>query len=252
MINLFKICLIVLIPLQFLFGGDRSQEEISVVLEKLSASTHKLESYKSKLFYTFSQPVFETKTVREGELFYKKYDSKSKLRINFESIKQDNEKAEKQLQEYIFDGVWLTVIDHPLRDVKRFQQAEVNEPVDAFELAAANFPMIGFGRERNLDENFEVIGMEKKGGKIKLILQTRDNCEYSDDYEKIELWLDSKAYLPVRIEAYTPEEDIYIFEMKKEKINGKIRDKVFDYTIPAGFVESKVVPMEKKGEKQDG
>ena len=67
----------------------------NVILKKLNQNTLTLKSYQCRIEYLFNQPLFESKTLRKGDLYYKKSNGKTKLRINFNILKQDDEK-EKQ------------------------------------------------------------------------------------------------------------------------------------------------------------
>jgi len=66
------------------------------ILNKLNEKTAQLISYQCRLEYLFSQPLFDSKTLRKGSLYYKKDSDNSVLRMNFNTIKQDDEPEEKQ------------------------------------------------------------------------------------------------------------------------------------------------------------
>jgi len=176
-------------------------------------------------------------------LYYQKYGKKSKLRINFKTLKQDDEKEQKYIEQYIFDGVWLTVIDYQIKQVKLYQQAEPNEPVDAFELASRNFPIIGFSKAEDLKNQFEIKLVEQQGGEAenfaRLHLKVKPDSIYKDDYTSIDFWIDKKSGLPAKIVAITTEEDIYEIKLLKAKVNKKLNKKVFEVKIPKGFTVEK-------------
>src|SRR4030042_1771650 len=136
-------------------------DSVETVLERLKKQTEELKSYQSQIEYKFSQPLLESETLRKGALYYQKSDGKSALRMNFQTLKQDEEEEHKYLEQYIFDGVWLPHIAYQIKEVKRYQKAEPNKPVDAFELVSENFPIIGFGKVDDLKKEFE-IGLVKQ------------------------------------------------------------------------------------------
>ena len=103
--------------------------------------------------YNFSQPLLDSQTFRTGYLIFKKNNTSSHLRIDFDTIKEDNEKTQKYIEHIIFDGIWLTHIDYQTEHVKKIQQAEPNNPIDAFELARQHFPIIGFTKIPELKNN---------------------------------------------------------------------------------------------------
>lgn len=222
-------------------------QTVDFVLERLQAETRKLKSYSCRIEYLFSQPLFDSKTVRKGVLYYKKEGDKSALRINFETIKQDDEKEQRNIEQYIFDGEWLTVIDYQIREVKRYQQAEPNEAVDVFAMVSRRFPIIGFGKTEDLKKEFEIEFAGQQAGKEWVLhLKVRDGSIYKDDYSAIDFWIDKKIGLPVKIIAASTEEEIYQIEFIGAKANEKLKWNVFSFKIPKGFGKSETILIKEK------
>ncbi len=220
-------------------NNSTAKPQIEVVLEKLKKQTTELKSYSSQIQYKFSQPLLESETLRKGVLYYQRSNGKSLLRINFQTLKQDDEEEHKYIEQYIFDGVWLTHIDYQIEEVKRYQKAEPNKPVDAFELVGENFPIIGFGNVEDLEKEFEIELVGQQGGEaedfIQLHLKVKTDSIYKDDYNSIDFRIDKKLYLPVKIVAFTTEEDIYEINLLDVKVNKHIDQKVFAIKIPEDF-----------------
>ena len=222
---------------------------LEIVLDKLNKESASIESYQCELEYTTAQPEpFGTQTVRRGELFYEKADGKSRLRINFKTLKQDDEDVEKIRDEWIFDGKFLTHIDYQIKEVKVYQQNDPNDPndpnatMDAFELAKRNFPIIGFSKTEELKKDFDITLVDPNENEIKdtikLHLKVKADSVYKDDYTTIEFWIDSKANLPVGIVANSTGEDVYHVRLLKAKVNKKIKKNTFEIKIPRGFSRS--------------
>jgi len=209
-------------------------------IKKLNNRTKSLESYQCKIEYLFEQPVFETKTLQKGDLYYLKDGSKSFLRINFATRKEEEEKEQKYQDEYIFDGIWLTHIDYQVKEVKRYQSAEggkENESVDAFDLVAKNFPILGFSKVEELEKKYDIKLRRQGGGKDEFAVFTlspRPESEHQD-YKTIDLWIDSSIDLPAKIIATNADGDIYTVRFLEPKINQKIDKKIFEYKVPKGF-----------------
>ena len=113
---------------------ETDANSVEKILEQLSKKTIELQSYQAQIEYNFSQPLLESESLRKGVLYYSKGDKESLLRINFQTLKQDDEKQQKYIEHFIFDGIWLTHIDYQIRSAKRHQLAEPNKPMDAFDL----------------------------------------------------------------------------------------------------------------------
>jgi len=219
-------------------GSAAGPNGVDIILSRLKGRTERLRSYQCKIEYLFRQPLFESKTLRKGILYYARFDDSSALRINFESLKQDDESEQKYKEQYIFDGVWLTHIDYQIKQISRRQQAEAGEPVDAFELAKRNFPIIGFGHIEDLREDFQISLVnqrQKRQDFIQLHLTVKPDSVYKDDYTSVDFWIDEKSNLPTKIVAVSTEEDIYRITMSEPKINQKINKSVFEFDLPKGF-----------------
>ncbi|MHC4156353.1 MAG: LolA family protein [Planctomycetota bacterium] len=215
-------------------------DAVEKVLSELRQRTEQLESYQARLEYLFVQPEpFDSTRLMKGVMYYKKLGDKSNLRINFQTLKQDDEKTRKHNEQFIFDGVWLTQIDYQLEHVNRYQQAEPNEPVNAFELAKRNFPIVGFTKVEELKKEFEIelVGAQasESGEPIQLHLKVKPNSVYKDNYTAIDVWIDKKSHVPEKIVAVTTEGDMYEIKLLKPRVNKKIDKKVFDFNIPKGF-----------------
>jgi outer membrane lipoprotein-sorting protein len=237
---------------------DVKPDPVKTVLTQLKQKTEKLESYQAAVEYLSIEPFpdFNSQSLRKGVLYYQKSGEKSKLRLNFQTLKQDDEKQQKYVQQFIFDGVWLTRIDYQLEHVTRKQLVEPNEPVDAFELVRRNFPIIGFTKVQELKKDFEIELIEQKKTKravfIQLHMTVKRDSPYKDDYTTIDFWIDAKSGLPAKIVTETTEEDIYEIKFLKPKVNKKIDRKVFDYKIPKGFTkEEHPLDKPKTEEKAD-
>ncbi len=239
-------------------SGKKQADAVDVVLKQLSLKTKQLKSYQAQVEYKFIQPVFESTTLRKGELHYAMSGKKSKLRINFSTLKQDDEKEQKFHEEFIFDGVWLAQINYQTKQVIMRQLAEPNKPVGAFELAGRNLPIVGFTKIEDLKKQFDIklVDQDKMTAPvipteakiqdfIQLHLKVKPDSKYKDKYTAIDFWIDKKLYLPARVVAVSTEEDIYQIKLLKPKVNKKLDMNIFDVEIPIGFGKE-IIPLETK------
>ena len=219
---------------------------VSGVLDGLRQKTSQLRSYQCEVNYLFSQPVLESKTLRTGKLYYARLGNGSKLRINFDTLTQDENPQQKYGEQYIFDGQWLTHVDYQIKQVQKRQLAEANEQIDAFELAKRNFPLIGFDKTEDLKKEFDVNQMGDSNQIVHLHMTVKPASIYKDDYKSVEVWIDKGLMLPARISAVSTEGDIYEISFIKPKVNEAIDEKVFDFTIPDGFGKPEIIPFKTK------
>jgi hypothetical protein len=256
-------------------ASQKPQQEIpkddplSIVLEKLNTTTSGLKSYQSQVEYKFSQPLLESESLRKGVLYYARSGGTSALSINFNTLKQDDEKEQKYIEQlnvldgarlplpgYELKGIWLAHLDYQIKEAKYYQLAEPNDPnksTDVFDLVGRNLPMLGFSKTEDLKKQFDVklVEQEKAGSEtfIQVHLEVKPNSIYKDDYISIDFWIDEKLGLPAKIVAVKSEPeppfgDIEEIKFLKPKVNKGIDKKVFEFKIPKDFGEPQVTPLE--------
>lgn len=235
-------------------AGFADSNSVNAVLEQLNKKASDLKSYEAQVEYKYIQPLLESQALRKGVLYYAKFDGKSLLRINFETLRQEDEEEQKYIEHYIFDGRWLTQINYQIKAVKRYELAEPNKPVDAFDVVSENLPIIGFTKIENLKKQFNIKLLERRKNEpndfVGLHLETRPDSVYKDDYIWLDFWIDKKSGLPAKVIALSAEEDIYEIKLLKPKVNKAIDKKIFELKIPAGFGEPEIVPLKKKANKE--
>jgi outer membrane lipoprotein-sorting protein len=225
-------------------GGDSNS--IDKILNDLHKSASNLKSYQCKVEYLFSQPVLESKTLRTGTLNYARFDKASKLKIEFNTLTQEDGPQQKYTEIYIFDGQWLTHIDYQIKQVQKRQLAEANETLDAFELASRNFPIIGFSKTEDLRKQFKVTLISDSNNQIHLNLKVKSDSDYKNDYKTVDVWINKQLMLPEKLKAESTQGDIYEIKFINSKANENIDAKVFDFKIPEGFGEPEIIPLKTK------
>jgi outer membrane lipoprotein-sorting protein len=224
---------------------------LDTVLKNLENKATELKSYQVNMDYIFKQPLLESQQRRTGVLYYAKFDKKSFLRIDFDTLQQDEEKPQTYRQQYIFDGVWLLEVDHQLKTATHRQLAEPNQPLDAFALASKHLPVLGFSKVEDLRRQFEIALVAEPQADANapqhLHLQVKPDSLYKDDYVTIDFWIDRQIGLPMRVEAVTPEEDVYQIKLTDPKVNAPLERKLFEADIPRSF-SVEVVPLAQKPE----
>ena len=220
-------------------------DPVKAVLKNLKKAAASLKTYQAKIEYLVQEPEYETQKIRKGELFYAKDPNHSNLRVNFETLKIDDQPPQPELEHYIFDGVWLTQIKYELKQARRIQQAEPNKPADPFELLSSRFPVIGFTNIEDLRKDFDItlvdLPADQKDKLTLLRLKVKPASKYAEDYTEMHFWLNAKLNLPCKIRAVAATEDEFILPDIHEitfidpLVNKPIPPKIFDFQIPKGF-----------------
>jgi len=222
--------------------------EVEAAIRSLQERAAGLKSYRARIDYVVKQPLLESQQRRKGVLYYARSDERSSLRIDFQTLQQDEEKEQRYVEQFLFDGVYLWHIDHQTERVERRQLTEPNKPIDAFALASRHVPVLGFSKIGDLHKQFEVtLVPEPKGTESTaqhLHLKVKPQSVYKDDYVTIDFWIDKKAGLPAKVVAATTEEEIHEIRLIDPKVNAEMEDKTFQVYVPKGFSVD-VIPLDR-------
>lgn len=236
------------------------QAPLQKILDNLQKNAVELTSCTAKLTYLVIQDpdLLDSQTTRKGTLHYLKSDGRSQVKIQFDTVQQDDFDEEKRLEIYLFDGVWLTKIDYTLEQVDRLQQAPEDKPLDAFDFLTHHFPLVGFSGGKDLETEFDIQltePTENEQNMSHLILNVKPDSRYSKDYKTIDFWIDDTTYLPRRVRTLAMQGDIYNIDFDDVQTNKKIEKTVFVLDAPKHFQKTietlKQQPLS-KGENQDG
>ncbi len=228
---------------------------VDEILGRLNKRSGEIRTYQCKIEHLSRQPLFDSQTLRTGKMWYLRGKSKSLLRVDFDTIKQDEEPQEKYVEQFFFDGVWLTRIDHQLKEVKKHQLIDPNElkenrGVDAFDLLSEHLPIVGFTGTDKLKKEFNITSAEKDSNEpndsVRLHMEVKSDSVYKEDWVWIDFWIDKNLYLPAKVVTLSTQEDVYEISFLNAVLNEPIDAEVFKVVVPEGFVEAEVVPLKKK------
>ena len=230
---------------------QQDPNSVTAIIDRLDAKVKNLQTYECKLDYIFKQPLLESQTRRKGTLRYAKFGDRSFLRVDLSTLQYDDEPEQKHNEQFLFDGIWGTYIDHQSQSVQRQQVAEPNAPLDAFALLSRRVPVLGFSKSDDLRKEFEIERLPETPPNAApvhtLHMKVKPDSVYHADYTAIDFQIDKKLSLPTRIVAVTTEQqDIHEIKLTDPRTNHAIPRDVFNIDIPAGF-SIETVPLERTG-----
>ena len=220
--------------------ADPNMTPLQNILDRLQENAAKLTSCTSKIEYLFIQDpdLLDSHMLRKGNLYYLKSEERSRAKIQFDTLKQDEFDDEKRLEIYLFDGVWLTKVDFSLEQIDQYQQATEDKPLDAFDFLSHHFPLVGFSGSKRFETEFDVSLAEtnpEDPNLLQLLLDVKEGSRYSEDYKKIDFWIDNKLYLPRRVRALSTQGDVYDIRFLDIQTNKKLEKQIFTIETPAHF-----------------
>ena len=215
--------------------------KLEKILNNMRKATDSLETCQANLSYLFIEDpdLIDSRTLRTGKLYYQKDKKETKLRIRFETLQLDDFESEKRIEDFYFDGVWLTQVDYKLEQITLYQQAPEGKPIDVFELINKRLPLIGFSGTDALQKEFDISlikeATDDPNEPIQLLLDVKKDSKYKDEYKKIDFWIYRSNYLPARIKAYSTQGDINDIRFLAIQANKKLKNTVFTIETPANF-----------------
>lgn len=168
-------------------------------------------------------------------MYYQQRRGGSGLRINFSSLIEDDSPVRDYKDEYIFDGRWLSHVDYATKQVKKYEQVKEGDTIDAFDLLSRRFPIIGFSKVEEIEDDFAISVVSESAKVVQLRLKPVLGSFFAEDYVCIDFWIDMEKLLPSKIVAENTNEELYTFEFKRPELNKNIDSKIFKYIIPRGF-----------------
>jgi hypothetical protein len=213
------------------FAGDAN--DVTKTIEKLNQTSANLKTLTAEVEYTHAQPLFETQTIRTGEIFYSKDANSAFLRINFKTLKQDQAKEQKYREEYIFDGKKLTRIDYQSKSVVTEQYAKDNNSIEPFELVQDYFPIIGLAKPQEIAQDFNIISI---GNVLNLI--PKENSRFFKTYKQVNITINQDINFPVLFTASTTDSEEITIKLNKVETSKPVKKEVFDFQIPSDFTRT--------------
>lgn len=224
------------------------------VLRELEAAGDKHRTIRADVDFHVDMRALGDSEDRTGYVAYQKGDDKSptRFRVTFDSLQQGAGRKIKAQVDYIFDGAWLGVLKHQIKNIALFQVAAKGQRINPLVLGQGPFPL-PFGQNAGaMVQNFTVTLLPPQADDPKnslgVRLVTRPNCLKDMSIERIEMWVDRATYLPVKIRSRDKNKDVTTVTFKDTQTNKSVDVKLFEIPTMVGW-EKSVRPLKQEGEK---
>ncbi|HUU58053.1 MAG TPA: outer membrane lipoprotein carrier protein LolA [Phycisphaerae bacterium] len=208
------------------------------ILDQLEQAGEEYSSITADLDYQVDDRMTGDTEVRAGAVKYKKETAKTpaKFYVRFDTLKQGQGKTFREKLEYGFDGQYLTVARHRLKQMIRYQAAAKGEKIDPFRLGRGPFPLPFRQKADDLIKYFAVenrrLGEKDPKNADRIRLTTRKEYKEEINFLTLEMWVDRDSHLPVKIRTTDKDEKTRTVNFSKIKTDVKLADTVFHMKRP--------------------
>ena len=175
------------------------------VLAAMEAAGRQHGRITATLDYEVDQPMTGDRELRSGRIRYQRQTDQTppQFYVGFDTLKLGEGATLKDKVEYAFNGQWLTIAKHRIKQMTRYEIAAEGETVEAFRLGKGPFPM-PFGQEAAaMKEHFDITtrpsGPADPDNTIYLKLVPREAHQEGLSFVLLEMWIDRDTSLPVRL-----------------------------------------------------
>jgi hypothetical protein len=149
-----------------------------------------------------------------GEIRYDAGDEDTPPRfyVRFDTVQLSGQAAVASPEEYAFDGRWLTVAKHNLRQMTRYEVVPEGQQVETFELGQGPFP-VPFGQQVSvMTEYFDIEKCPARDDDpedtVHLRFVPRDSHADEVSFVRLDMWVNIETFLPVQLVSVDEGEDI--------------------------------------------
>lgn len=130
----------------------------------------------------------------------------SKFRITFDTLKMGAGAVAKADRDFIFDGQWLGDLNHKTKTITEYQLAAKDQRIDPLRIGKGPFPLPFGQKAEEVLEHFDAATRPSNqydpNGTVYLRLTIRPEHKRTLAMERLEMWIDQKTSLPVKVRSY--------------------------------------------------
>jgi len=220
-------------------GGQRPAEAVSEeamkILRELEAAGDKYRTIKADLDYEVVNLTLGDSEKRTGWVAYSKGDDKktpTRFRVTFKTLKLGAGAEFEELVDYAFDGQWLTIARHKIKDITLYQCAAEGQKVEPLRIGKGPFPL-PFGQKAADMVKYFIPSTRPPvesdpAGTVYLRLLTRPQYDAELSTTRMEMWIDAKTYLPVKLKSRDKNKAVTTVTFKNTLTNKTVDESVFN------------------------
>lgn len=212
---------------------------VDPILDQLDQRGQNLDSFTADVSLLERDDSIAQESTRKGKVWFQKLpDGSARMRVAF--VDKLDEKTKKvDPIDYVLDAGWLLERQHAKKIQVRRQVLRPGEKVNLLKLGEGPFPLpIGQKRD-DVKRQFDVVPAKPDKaadpayapGAPRLVLRPRDGTPLKRKFSAIDVWVDPKTNMPVKIETVDNKETtVKSTELTNVQVNPKLTDA--DFKLP--------------------
>jgi len=221
------------------------------ILTDLQAAGEKYKTIRADVTMEITDRRVGDTEKRTGWIAYQRGDARTSgmFRVHFDRLRQGAGPVLKQKLDYAFDGHFWTVAKHTIKEMTRYQVVAAGEKAEPLRVGKGPFPLPFAQKADDVLSCYKAetrpLGKNEPKGTVYLKLTARPQRYKDLDAVRVEMWIDSRTDLPVRIVSRDKKRRATTVTLKNLQTNAKFDPrKMFHMPRPAGW-SYKVVPLNK-------
>ncbi len=222
--------------------AEAVSDEAMNILRELEAAGDKYRTIKADLDYEVVDLTLGDSEKRTGWVAYSKGDDKTtptRFRVSFKTLKLGAGAEFKDLVDYAFDGQWLTVAKHKIKNITLYQLAAKGQKVEPLRIGKGPFPL-PFGQKAADMVKYFIPSTRAPVASdpmdtIYLRLLTRPQYDAELATTRLEMWIDAETYLPVKLKSRDKNKAVTTVTFKDILTNKAVDEDVFRIPHPMGY-----------------
>jgi len=203
------------------------------ILRDLEAAGEKHRTIRARIDYHVELRELGDSETRTGYVAYRKGDAKSptQFRVTFETLRLGAGRKTAEQVDYAFDGQWLTVAKHKIKNMTLYQLAAKGQRIEPLRIGKGPFPLPFGQKADDMIKHFEVLTRSPRPNDPKnttyLRLTTRPSFVRQMSVQRIELWIDRATNLPAKIRSRDKSRNTTTVTFQKVRTNEPVAPGVF-------------------------
>jgi outer membrane lipoprotein-sorting protein len=210
--------------------------EVDRVLDALDARGRSLNQFAADVTLSEIDDATQAESQRTGRVWYQKRQGNDRIRVTFDK-KAEGRFVKAEKVEYLLDGGWLVDRDYRRSiEVKR-QVLRPGEKINLLKLGEGPFPLPIGQPKAEVHREFEVSrgdpALQGPKGAAHVALRPREGTRLARKFAQIDVWVDPRTQMPVRIEALDANETTRrTTELKNIRVNPEPALGDRDFALP--------------------